>query len=252
MQKRRVAAMKRVFADLHLRLNVKDSAGTSRMITKTAKLGYRLVAVPLTPETRLEEVAKLRETCKEAGVDFASRVDLRPRTPNDLMVQLRRLRRKFEVIGVACENKQVARQAAKDRRVDLISFPLLDFRRRFFDRAEAELASNSLAALEIDMKPLLVLEGPGRVRLLSYLRREAEVAVKSRVPIVVSSGVGAEMLLRKPREMAALAFLFGLDEDSALDAVSQNPVAIVKRNREKLGSGFVAPGIRVVKEGKDC
>ena len=102
------------------------------------------------------------------------------------------------------------------------------------------------------MKPLLALEGPTRVRLLSSLRREAEVARKFHVPIVVSSGVGADMLLRKPREMAALAFLFGLDEDFALDAVSQNPCAVVARNREKLGSGFVAPGIRVVKEGKDC
>jgi len=52
--------------------------------------------------------------------------------------------------------------------------------------------------------------------------------------------------------MAALAFLFGLDEASALDAVAQNPKVIVERNREKLGSKFVAPGIRVVKEGKDC
>jgi RNase P/RNase MRP subunit p30 len=244
--------MKRVYADLHLCLNVKDPAGTLRMINKVSELGYRLIAVPLAPETRQDEVAKLREVCKEAGVDFASRVDLRPRTSNELMVQLRRLRRKFGVIGVACENKQVARQAAKDRRVDLISFPLLDFRHRFFDRAEAELASNSLVALEVDMRPLLVLEGASRVRLLSSLRREAEIARKSRVPIVVSSGVAVEMLLRKPREMAALTFLFGFDEDFALDAVSQNPHAMVKRNREKLGSGFVAPGIRVVKEGKDC
>ena len=52
--------------------------------------------------------------------------------------------------------------------------------------------------------------------------------------------------------MAALAFLFGLDEASALETVSKNPVAIVKRNREKLSSGFVAPGIRVIKEGDDC
>jgi hypothetical protein len=52
--------------------------------------------------------------------------------------------------------------------------------------------------------------------------------------------------------MAALGFLFGLDEVSGLDAVSRNPVALVDRNREKLSSGFVAPGIRVVKEGKDC
>ncbi len=244
--------MKKAFADLHLRLNMKDRSATLRMINKAANLGYRLIAMPLAPETRMEEVTKLRGTCNESGIDFVTRVDLRPRTPNDLMYQLRRLRRKFEVVCVSCENKAVARQAAKDRRVDLLAFPLLDFRRRFFDRAEAELASNSLAALEIDVKPLLVLEGPARIRLLSNLRREATIAEKFHVPIVVSSGVSAERLLRKPREMAALAFLFGLDEDFALKAVSQSANAIVKRNREKLGSKFVAPGIRVVKEGKDC
>jgi RNase P/RNase MRP subunit p30 len=244
--------MKRVFADLHLRLNVKDAAATLQMIKKAAALGYRLIAVPFAAESRADEVAKLREACNEAGIDFASRVDLRPRTQNELMHQLRRLRRRFEVICVNCENKAVARQAAKDRRVDLLNFPLLDFRRRFFDRAEAELACNGLAALEVDVRPLLVLEGPARVRLLSSLRREAATAREFHVPIVVSSGVSAEQLLRKPREMAALAFLFGLDEASALEAVSQSADAIVKRNREKLSARFVAPGIRVIKEGKDC
>ena len=243
--------MKRVFADLHLRLNIKDTTKTLRTINKTATLGYRLIAVPLAPETRSDEVTKLRAVCNEAKIDFASRIDLRPRTKNELLHQLRRLRRRFELICVKCENKEVARQAAKDRRVDLLIFPLLDFRRRFFDRAEAQLAGNSLAALEIDMKPLLVLEGPARVRLLSSLRREAAIAKEFHVPIVVSSGVVEERFLRKPREMAALAFLFGLDEVSALKAVSQNAGAIVKRNREKLSSKFVAPGIRVIKEGKD-
>jgi RNase P/RNase MRP subunit p30 len=244
--------MRRVFSDLHLRLNVKDAATALRVITKAAALEYRLIAVPFPSETRRDEIAKLKAVCSEAKIDFASRIDLRPRTQNELIQLLRRLRRKFEVICVACENKQVARQAAKDRRVDLLNFPLLDIRRRFFDRAEAELASNSLAALEIDVKPLLVLEGPARIRFLSSLRREAAIAKEFHVPIVVSSGVSEERLLRRPREMAALTFLFGLDAVSALKAVSQNPVAIVKRNREKLSSKFVAPGIRVIKEGKDC
>jgi len=244
--------MRKTFADLHLRLNVKNPATTLRVITKAAALGYGLITVPFPSETRGNEAAKLKAVCNEAKIDFASRIDLRPRTQNELIHQLRRLRRKFEVICVACENKQVARQAAKDRRVDLLNFPLLDFRRRFFDRAEAGLAGNSLAALEIDVKPLLVLEGPARIRFLSSLRREAAIAKDFHVPIVVSSGISEERLLRKPREMAALTFLFGLDEASALKTVSQNPVAIVKRNREKLSAKFVAPGIRVIKEGKDC
>jgi RNase P/RNase MRP subunit p30 len=244
--------MKRNFADLHVRLNLKGYANASRTITKIAMLGYRLIAVPLLPETLKKETAELRSMCSEAKVDFASRVDIKPKTQNDLIHQLRRLRRRFEVVCVVCENKEVARQAAKDRRVDLLNFPSLDFRRRFFDRAEAELASNSSAALEVDAKLLLVLEGPARVRLLSNLRRETAIAKEFHVPIVVSSGATSEMLLRKPREQAALAGLFDLDAASALEAVSQNPMAIVKRNRQKLSSKFVAPGIRVVKEGRDC
>lgn len=244
--------MKRNFADLHVRLNLKGSANASRTINKLATLGYRLIAMPLPPEIREKETAELLSMCSEAKIDFASRVDIKPKTQNELMHQLRRLRRRFELVCVVCENKEVARQAAKDRRVDLLNFPLLDFRKRFFDRAEAELASNSMAALEVDVKPLLVLEGPARVRLLSNLRRETAIAKEFHVPIVVSSGVTSEMLLRKPREQAALAGLFDLGEASALEAVSQNPMAIVKRNRQKLSHRFVAPGIRVIKEGKDC
>jgi RNase P/RNase MRP subunit p30 len=244
--------MKRAFADLHLRVNMNDSASASRIINKAATLGYRLVAAPFSPETRKDEIVKLQNICSEVKIDLASRIDIKPRTSSELTHQLRRLRRKFEIICIVCETKEVARQAAKDHRVDLLNFPSLDFRKRFFDRAEAELAHKSLAALEIDIKPLLVLEGPARIRLLSSLRRETAIARGFRVPIVVSSGVTSEMLLRKPRELAALTSLFGLSEALALEAVSQNPMAIVKRNREKLSSKFVAPGIRVIKEGKDC
>jgi ribonuclease P/MRP protein subunit RPP1 len=244
--------MKRAFADLHLHVNVKDPASASRIINKAATLGYRLVAAPFPPETRKDETVKLQNICNQAKIDLATRIDLKPRTSNELTHQLRRLRRKFEIICILCETKEVARQAAKDHRVDLLNFPSLDFRKRFFDRAEAELAHKSLAALEIDIKPLLVLEGPSRIRLLSNLRREIAIAKGFRVPIVVSSGVTNEMLLRKPRELTALTSLFGLSEALALEAVSQNPMAIVKRNREKLSSTFVAPGIRVIKGGKDC
>jgi RNase P/RNase MRP subunit p30 len=244
--------MKRIFADLHLRLNPNDAIEAKRVIAKAAALGYGLIAVPFSPETRETEAEKLRSICTDAKVDFASRVDLYPRTKDQLTHLLRKLRRRFEVVCVVCENKEVARQAAKDRRVDLLSFQSLDYRGRFFDWAEAELASNSLARLEVDVKPLLVLEGPARVRLLACLRREVSIAREFHVPVVVSSGASNGMLLRRPRETAAFTSLFGLDEIATLDAVSTNALAIVRRNREKLSRGFVAPGIRVVKEGRDC
>ena len=242
--------MTRVFADLHLRVNPKDPQATKLIFNKAARFGYHLISIPFTSPPPKEELAKLKTISAEAGLDFVSRADFHPRSENDLTHFLRKFRRDFEVICISCDTKEVARQAAKDRRVDLLSFPSLDYHKRFFDRAEAELASGGLASLEVDVKPLLVLEGPSRVRMLMSLRREVAVAQEFKVPIVVSSGVSEEKFMRYPRDMASLAYTFGLDEPSGLDTVSTNPEAIVKRNREKLSNSFVAPGIRIIKEGK--
>lgn len=244
--------MKRIYADLHLCPNLRDMEKVSNIINKASRLEYRLTAITFPLNAKREEIERIQNISREYKIDLASRIDLKPRSPKELIQHLRKLRRKFEIIAVICESKTVARQAAKDRRVDLLNFPSPNTHRRFFDTAEAELASKALASLEIDIKPLLTLEGPARVRLLSSLRREAAIAQKFHVPIVISSGASDEFLMRKPRDMAALASLFDLDEVSAINAVSKNPTQIVKRNRENLSPKFVAPGIKVIRKGKDC
>jgi len=244
--------MKRDHADLHLCPDLRNDERVKRMIRKASELGYRLIAIPLPQNFPQEKIRQLQNICEENKIDFASRVDLKLQTSKELINSLRKLRRKFEIIAVMCESKQVARQAAKDRRVDLLNFPAYNFRKRFFDKAEAELASNALGSLEIDIKPLLTLEGPARIRLLANLRREVTIAEDFRIPIVISSGASREMLMRKPREIASLSSLFDLDKALAMEAISKNSMAIVKRNREKLNPKFVAPGIRLIRRGKDC
>jgi RNase P/RNase MRP subunit p30 len=98
----------------------------------------------------------------------------------------------------------------------------------------------------------LTLEGTVRIKLLSILRRMVHTAKEFHVPIIVSSGVSEELLMRKPMELASLVSLVGLDEEFAVDAITKSPMAIVKRSREKLSWRFVAPGIRVVRRGRDC
>ncbi|MEM3704293.1 MAG: RNase P subunit p30 family protein, partial [Candidatus Bathyarchaeia archaeon] len=240
------------YADLHLQPNLGDVEQTRNMLAKASELGYRLVAVPL-PTVSTETFAKkLTTTCQENKLDFASRLDLKPKTPRELLQQLRKFRRSVEIIAVICESKEVARQAAKDHRVDVLNFPATDPRRRFFDKAEAELASSSVAALEIDIKPLLTMRGPARIRLLAALRREAAIAKNYHVPIVIASGATTSLQIRKPLEIAALATLFDLDKPAALDAVSKTPLTIVERNREKLSPSFVAPGVRIIRRGSNC
>jgi len=241
----------RKFADLHLKPSLEDFEQVKNMINKSAELGFQMVGLSLPPKIGVDEVNQVRKICHDADVELVSRVDLAPKGRHELLNGLRKLRRRFEIVNVLCASKVVARQAAKDRRVDLLSFPVATYPKVFFDRAEAELASNALACLEIDMQPLLSLRGFARIRLLSVLRREVATAKSLKVPIVLSSGATDMRFLRKPQDLASLGMLFGLDLPLALDALSDTPLRIVERNRQKLSPDYVASGVRVVGR-RDC
>ena len=236
------------FADLHLCAPTDNLEQARRLFAKSAELGYNQIGVPLPQSVSEEAVERLRQISSELGLDFVTRLDLVPRSPGELLAGLRRLRRRFEVVSVLCISKPVARQAAKDRRVDLLCFRSSDPSKRFFDRAEAELASGSSAFLEVDMAQVLgSFESRSAVGLISRLRRELGIAKGSGVPVLISSGASDPLLLRKPKDSAALASLFELGEVEALRALSENPRAIVERSRSKQSAEYVAPGVRLVK-----
>jgi RNase P/RNase MRP subunit p30 len=234
------------FADLNLRVPLNNLPQIERIVKNAYELGYSLIAIPFLPLAPQEQISQLREICHESNIDFATRVNLFPRTSNELLHSLRRFRRKFEIVSVMCHTKDVARQAAKDRRVDLLQFSVTNLRKRFFDEAEAKLASKAFSSLEIEMASLLQLTGASRIRLFSRLRKEVALAKRFKVPITISSGATNEYQMRRARDYAALASLFDLSLSSTLMALSANSYVMVERNREKLSPEYVAPGIRVL------
>ena len=242
----------RKFVDLHLHPSINNLDQVEKMVKRSSDLGYQLVGISLNPNIKREKIRQLKTICENTRVDLVTRIDFMPKTSSELLRNLRRFRRKFEIISVTCNSKSVARQAAKDRRVDLLDFPTGFSRKRFFDNAEAELASKAEGALEIDVASLLFLTGLPRIRFLSSLRKEVRIAEKFKVPIVISSGAADVSLLRGPHDYAAIATLFDLPMSLALCGLSEKPAGIVERNRKKLSSGYVAPGLFVVRDVKRC
>ncbi|MCW8802490.1 MAG: hypothetical protein OQK81_03955 [Candidatus Bathyarchaeota archaeon] len=239
------------FADLQLRVPLNDSVKTEKMVQKAAELGYNIAGIPVPVNVTAQQISKLQQICSSANLDFVSRINLCPSNSNSLLKDLRKYRRKFELISVRCNTKEVARQAAKDRRVDLLQFSVTNMRQRFFDNQEAELASSALSCLEIELAPILQLMSSSRIYLLSRLRKEILAAKHTKVPIILSSGATTELLMRGPHDSAAVTTLFDMPVESALKALSSEPLAIISRNRNKLSPTYVAPGIQVV-ERKNC
>jgi ribonuclease P/MRP protein subunit RPP1 len=233
----------RRFIDLHLRPS-EDSESVRAMLELAARLEFKEIGL-----VRGEIHSRnLKSMASGMGLDLVSRVDLAPRNTNELTAALRRLRRRFMIVAVECRSKNVARQAAKDHRVDILNFPssVSARSRNRFDRQEASLASDANCAYEINASDLLQPDQVSRAKLLSLMRGEVDNAKRFDVPIVVSSGALNAMQMRDPRGLAAILTILDMNEEEGLESVSKTPMRIVTANREKLEPGFVAPGVRRV------
>jgi ribonuclease P/MRP protein subunit RPP1 len=223
-----------------LDLNIKPQKEELRqsMLELATDLGYKGVGLTTEKPPERGEISP--------ELDCVSRVTLRPSNVNDLTKSLRRIRRKYVIIAVECYSKNVARQAAKNNRVDILNFPVsISARRRVrFDRQEASLAGGANCVYEVNVSDLLGVGPLILSRLLSTFREEMENAKRYDVPVIVSSGADEPLMMREPRSLAAVLSLLGLDEKESLDAVSTTPWGIAEGNREKMGPRFVMPGVR--------
>lgn len=242
--------MRRVFVDLYLRPNLERIEDSKCLIERAIALGYSVIGISLPIGGNEEIIKNLRR--EFSHIDLVTRVNLSPKNTRELLRLLSKVRWKFEVIAVECTTREVAIQAAKDWRVDLLTLASCDPIEHFFGISEAKLASEKNAALEINMSMLLYSKGHLRINLLRILRRSVLMAKKYGVPIVISSGASKPSMLRRPEDYVFLAYLMDLDLHSAKKALSENPKAIVERNRKKLSGDYVCPGVYIIRRGENC
>lgn len=233
----------RRFIDLHVK-PPPETNGLQEMLELATNLGFRGLGM-VADKSFLDSA---REMVPDLGLDLVSRTDLRPKSPRDLTASLGRIRGCFEVIAVECQSKAVARQAAKDNRVDILCFPATVQERKKvgFDRHEASLAAGASCSYEVNVSDLLGKGSRIASGITSIIREEIGNARRFDIPLVVSSGAVDPLFMRDPRGLASVLILFDIGEEEELDAVSTTPWRLVETNRGKLGPGHILPGVRVV------
>ncbi len=234
--------------DLHLKPPTSNMSEVGEIFRRTSQLGYDAVGMVLPTETPAPLIERCYALAEEQELDLVARLNLKPKTPNQLLRELGRWRRRYEVVAVECCTKQVARQAAKDHRVDLLDFPLTH-KRSWFDEAEVELASSSNVHLEIDVVETLRADKEVLFRVLAELRRRVTLATRGRIGIIASTGAETALDLRGPKDLAAFIQLLGLTQKASKAAVSSSPLEIIRRNREKLKPSQAGLGVKIVEVG---
>jgi len=249
VQKARADKMRR-FADLGVYVEgfLDDIEEVKRLIDMMRKLGFDCIALSVTNPKFLHDLDRISKRLDSGEVNVVTRLTIVESDPERVKALLRKYRGHVDVIGVKCLSNAVARLAARDGRVDLVSFNLV--KEPTFDEVEANLIKEQgNAFLELPIWELF--EQIGKEHMLSGLVLEwIQLAREYEVPIVTTSSSRSLYDVRAPRELASLAMFFGLSSEEALDSISKNPLSIVERSRVKRSPSFVMPGVLISGRGE--
>jgi len=234
---------KRKFYDFGIRPAPEGENSPLELATLAKHLGYSgLALVPHSDKLIPENFLKSAEVDLE-GFELLRGLELVEANPSKLHGLIGKFRKKVDILAVHGGSEKINRAAVENSKVDVLNHPFAE-KGRGLNQVLAKAAGENDVAIGLSLSPLLYSRGFWRVRLLSAYRATLELARKYEVALLLSSDAASCFDLRAPREMAAFAQLFGMEEAEALEALSTVPDKILARKR--LSAGSIRPGVEVL------
>jgi ribonuclease P/MRP protein subunit RPP1 len=180
-----------------------------------------------------------------AGIEIFRGVEIVSSNTSKLHGLVGKFRRKVDVLAVHGGDEGINRAAVENPNVDVLLHPPTP-KNSGLNHVLAKSASDNNVAIAFDMASLITLRGGRRVHALSHFRENLKLARKYDVPFLLTNNASFCYDLRAPREMMALATLFGMGRDEAVTALSETPAEIISRSRR--GRNFICEGVEVVED----
>ena len=201
-------------------------------------------------------VAGLDRNQKEKISDIPLRVYLRlnlgekNETKEQLAAILSAQRRNYPIISIYATTPDIAAWAAQDNRVDLITFPTLNFG-RLMTRSIAKLMVKFEKLLEVNLAHIYQLPDRYLIPAFRQYLKALDIAYKKEVPVVFNSGARSLFEIRSPKELVFLAQVLSNETSPRLDEISRIPIELRTRNNLKISSDYVSPGVFRIQGGME-
>ncbi len=143
---------------------------------------------------------------------------------------------KSGIVTVLGGHEELNRAALETEGLDILLQP------QEFNNVLAKEASDNSIAIGFNLGSITHLRGDARIRELMFMRTNLRHARKYHLSMILTCNAHSIYDLRSPREMAALAVLFGMTQKEAVDAMSATPLGILKRKSPE----YIQEGIEIV------
>lgn len=226
------------FCDLNVYSGPEGSDKVEELAAIAKHLGYGSIAI-IYPDTS----GPLIVPVELAGIEVFSGVEIRSQNASKLHSIVEKYRNKVDIVTVCGGNENINRAAVENPKVDLLTHTNIG-QESGFNHVLAKAASENKVAICFDLGDLIRLRGGSRVHALSNFRKNLQLVRKYDVPFLLTSSPRSCYDMRAPRELIALASLFGMSREEAISGLTTFPEMLISRNRPS--RGFICEGVEVI------
>ncbi|MCK4382125.1 MAG: hypothetical protein KAW66_02410 [Candidatus Lokiarchaeota archaeon] len=227
----------RNFEDIEQKLNFCKDLGIKNLI-----LEFENDVKNITPELK-EKISKF-STSK-----LYCRTTIRPKNLDDLKKRLKQVKNFSGITSVESSDRKVQIQAAKDSRVDIISFSD-DYIIKTITPGVISLTKQNNSFIEFSLGPIMVKNKAIQSRFLRSLYRALQLAMQLNANYIISGNFDDVYKLRHPRALVSISHtLLGMSLSNAKNAFSENVITLINRAQMRQDKNFIEPGVKLINRG---
>lgn len=198
------------------------------------KLGIKNVI--LEPKNRLVEIPiELKEKIDEINlkINIFFRINLDVNSINEFRKKIKKFNNFKNILSVESLNKEVQIQAARDSRVDIVSFSRQEILKTLTPGI-ISLTKQNNSFIEFSLAPIMVLNKAIQSKNFRNLYRFIHLAFKLKANCIISGNFDNVYEFRHPRALISICHsLLGLSLDNAKNVFDLNPKLLLERTRKR-------------------
>ena len=234
------------YFESRLKANFDDIGEIKEKIEFCEILGIK--SVILEPIASLNKIPlKIKEELrKNTSINIFYRGNLRPKSLNAFQKNIKNYNKFSDILSVETSNKEIQIHAARDSRVDMLSFSDHNILKTLTPGV-ISLTKQNHSFIEFSLAPIMVNNKSFQSKNLRNLYRFLQLANKLNVNYIISGNFEDLYDFRHPRAMISICrSLLGLSLLKAKAAFNDNVQLLLKRVHQRQDKALIEDGVRLI------
>ena len=238
------------YFESRLKVNVYDLDEIQRKLEFCEKLGIQnIILEPINDLKKLLEIWK-KGKLQTTKINIFFRLNLIPQSLNELKSLIKNYNKFPFILSVESLDKQVQIHAARDSRVDILSFSNQNILKSLTSGVISLIKQNN-SFIEFSLDSIMIRNKAIQSRNLRNLYKFMHQALNTNANYIISGNFTELFDLRHPRSLVSICnSILEIPLDKAIKGFKNNPILLIKRVQKRKDESIIESGVKLIEEGE--